>query len=121
VAVLRVLKTLFWLLIAAVLVTVGLANRGMVELKLLPPVLEARVGVLPDLEMPLFLVILGSVALGLLIGFVWEWIREIPERAEARRLAAELARLRGAAEAERREAARTDVLAGIGLPAVPRR
>ena len=118
---LRILKTLFWLLIAAVLVTLGLANREMVELKLLPPVIEERVGVLPDLEMPLFLVILGSVALGLLIGFVWEWIREIPERAEARRLAAELGRLRSQSEAARREAARTDVLAGIDLPMVPRR
>ncbi len=118
---LRVLKTLFWLLVAAALVTVGLANRGMVELRLLPAALEERVGVLPDLDLPLFLVILGSVALGLLIGFVWEWIREIPERAEARRLAGELARLRSQEEASRRAAARTDVLAGIDLPAIPRR
>jgi uncharacterized integral membrane protein len=117
----RVLKTLFWLVVAAALVTVGLANRGMVELRLLPEALEARIGALPDLELPLFLVIMGSVALGLLIGFVWEWIREIPERAEARRLAAELERLRGEAARGRVEASRSDVLAGLDLPAVPRR
>ncbi len=118
---LRVLKTLFWLLVAVVLVTVGLANRGLVELRLLPTALEERVGVLPDLEMPLFLVILGSVAVGLLIGFIWEWIREIPERAEKRRLAGELARLRAEDEAARRRASRTDVLAGLDMPAIPRR
>ena len=118
---LRVLTTLFWLLVAAVLVTVGIANRGLVELKLLPDALAARVGHLPDLEVPLFLVILGSVGLGLLIGFVWEWIREIPERTEARRLARELEALRAEVRQGKAIPARDDVLAGIDLPALPRR
>lgn len=118
---LRALKTLFWLLVAAILVTVGLANRGLVELRLLPEALEARVGALPDIELPLFLVILAGVALGLLIGFVWEWIREIPERAQARAATQELQRLRAQVAAGQREAARGDVLAGLDLPAVPRR
>ncbi len=118
---LRVLSTLFWLLVAAVLVTVGIANRGLVELKLLPEALAARVGHVPDLEVPLFLVILGSVALGLLIGFVWEWIREIPERGEARRLARELEALRAEVRRSNVVAAKDDVLAGIDLPALPRR
>jgi uncharacterized integral membrane protein len=116
-----VLSTLFWLLVAAVLVTVGLANRGIVELRLLPEALEARVGPMPDLDLPLFLVILGSVGFGLLMGFVWEWIREIPERAEARRLARELASLRAQVAQEKRQAAGSDVLASLDLPAVPRR
>lgn len=118
---LRVLKTLFWLLVGAVLVTVGIANRGIVELKLLPEALAARLGPVPDLEVPLFLVILGSVALGLLIGFVWEWLREIPERAEARRLARELESLRAEVRREKVVASKDDVLAGIDLPALPRR
>lgn len=117
----RVLKTLFWLAVALVLVALGLANRGMVELKLLPEALDARLGPVPDLDLPLFLVILGGVALGLLIGFVWEWLREIPERAEARRLARELASLRAEVARGGAGAPKGDVLAGIDLPMVPRR
>lgn len=117
----RVLKTLFWLIVGAALVVLGLANRAMVELKLLPEALEARLGALPDLDLPLFLVILGGVALGLLIGFVWEWIREIPERAQARTLARELDNLRGELARRKAESAGGDVLARLDLPAVTRR
>lgn len=117
----RVISGLFWLLVAVVLVVLGLANRGMVELKLLPDALEARVGALPDLDLPLFLVILGSVGLGLVLGLIWEWIREIPERAEGRRTARELERLRAEVAREKGTQARSDVLAGLDLPAIPRR
>lgn len=117
----RVLKTLFWLVVGAALVLLGLANRQLVELKLLPEALEARLGGLPDLEMPLFLVILGGVALGLLVGFIWEWIREIPERAQARTLARELENLRGELARRKAESAGSDVLARLDLPAVARR
>lgn len=117
----RVISGLFWLLVAVVLVVLGLANRGIVELKLLPDAIQARVGALPDLELPLFLVILGSVGLGLVLGLIWEWIREIPERAEARRTARELERLRADVAREKGTQARTDVLAGLDLPAIPRR
>lgn len=117
----RVLKALFWLAVAVILVTVGLANRQMVELKALPEVLDARLGPVPDVELPLFLVILGGVALGLLIGFVWEWLREVPERAQARAQARELDNLRTELARRQAEAGRGDVLAGIDLPAIARR
>lgn len=117
----RVISGLFWLVVAGALVVLGLANRGIVELKLLPDAIQARVGALPDLELPLFLVILGSVGLGLVLGLVWEWIREIPERAEARRTARELERLRAEVAREKGTQARSDVLAGLDLPAIPRR
>ena len=120
-AAVRVLKTLFWLVVAVILVTLGLANRAMVELKALPEPLDARLGPVPDLELPLFLVILGGVALGMLIGFIWEWLREVPERAQARALARELEALRAEVARRQAEAGRADVLAGIGLPAVERR
>ena len=117
----RVLKTLFWLIVGAALVVLGLANRQLVELRLLPEALEARLGTLPDLDLPLFLVILGGVGLGMLIGFVWEWIREIPERAQARTLARELDNLRTELARRKAEAAGSDVLARLELPAVARR
>ena len=49
--------------------------------------------VTPQVSQPLFVVILGSILAGLLIGFIWEWIREYGERAEAARQAREMRRL----------------------------
>ena len=118
----RFLKTAFWGLVALALVTVGLANRGMVTLRVLPEALGAWLGVSPDLDMPLFLVILLGVALGLVIGLIWEWLREIPERAHARWAERELARLRAEVARQRAETApRDDVLATLDLPAIPAR
>ena len=117
----RFLKTAFWGLVALALVVVGLANRGLVTLRVLPEALGNWLGVSPDIDLPLFLVILLGVALGLVIGLIWEWIREIPERAEARRTARELERLRAEVAREKGTQARTDVLAGLDLPAIPRR
>ena len=41
----------------------------------------------------LFLVIFGGIVVGLLVGFLWEWICEHTQRAEASRQARELRRL----------------------------
>lgn len=90
----RTLSILFWGLVAALLVTLGLANRGLVRLSALPDALGDAAGVSPALDLPLFMVVLGSFGLGMLLGLVWEWIREIPERAQARATARELAFLR---------------------------
>jgi hypothetical protein len=90
----RALRVLFWAIVAAALVVVGIANRDPVTLRVLPEALAQAVGRSPDIEVPLFLAIFGGMALGLLVGIVWEWIREIPERAQARAAAAEIARLR---------------------------
>ena len=90
----RTLSILFWGLVAALLVTLGLANRGLVRLSALPDALGDAAGVSPALDLPLFMVVLGSFGLGMLLGLVWEWIREIPERAQARATARELASLR---------------------------
>ena len=118
----RFLKTAFWGLVALALVTVGLANRGIVTLRVLPEALGAWLGVSPAVDLPLFLVILLGVALGLLIGFVWEWIREIPERAHARWAERELQRLRAEVAWQRAEALpKDDVLAAISVPAIPAR
>jgi putative membrane protein len=51
------------------------------------------VGLNHSIETPLFLVIFAGILAGLLIGFVWEWLREYKHRAEAATKTAEAARL----------------------------
>ena len=78
---------------AVALISVALANRVMVPLKVLPEEVSGWFALNPQVEMPLFVVILGSIVAGLLVGFVWEWIREYGQRAEAARQAREMRRL----------------------------
>ena len=62
------------------LIVVSLANREMVTLNLLPEALGALFNVNAKIHVPLFVSILSGVAAGLLIGFVWEWLREMKHR-----------------------------------------
>lgn len=80
----KILRYGFWAIVAVCLVIVGIANRGIVTLRALPEGLADLIGVSPDIDMPLFVVIFLGVALGLLIGFLWEWVREGRIRSEAR-------------------------------------
>lgn len=92
--------------VAICLVTVALANREAVTLNLLPTGLADLIRY-PEsantLSLPLFVVIFGGIIAGLLLGFVWEWLREHKHRAEAatqrrekERLAREVARMKTA-------------------------
>jgi len=76
------------------LVLIALANRGTVTLRVLPDELAGFAALNPTYEMPLFVVIFGGILAGLILGFIWEWIREAGERAAASRQARELASLR---------------------------
>lgn len=80
--------------IAVCLIAVSLANRDLVVLELLPADLAGLVGINKSIELPLFVVIFGGVAIGLLIGFLWEWIREYKQRAEAAAQRREMDRMR---------------------------
>tara|TARA_R110002073_G_scaffold117606_1_gene256160 strand:+ start:547 stop:888 length:342 start_codon:yes stop_codon:yes gene_type:complete len=109
----RFIKYLFLVVVALVLVLLALANREPVTLTVLPDNLAEWVNWNFIVTLPLFLVILGGIVAGLLIGFVWEWFREHRQRAEAKaqrkerdRLAREVAQLRG----QKRES-QDDVLA----------
>lgn len=78
---------------AVALVAVALANREPVTLKLLPDEIAGLFAVAPTIELPLFIVIFGGIITGLLVGFVWEWMREHVVRAENSRNAREVRRL----------------------------
>jgi len=58
----RYLRYVFLIAVGFCLLVVALANRGVVG----------------------FMIIFASIAVGLLIGFVWEWFREHKHRADAR-------------------------------------
>jgi len=62
------------------LVSVCIANRTIVSLKLLPDAVAEFVGMNPSISLPLFMVVLGGLGAGLVIGFIWEWIREHKHR-----------------------------------------
>jgi uncharacterized integral membrane protein len=98
----RFLKYAFLFVLAVALLVVALANRQVVTLKLLTPELETFTGWSWAIDVPLYFVAFGGVAIGLLIGFVWEWIRESKHRHEVakrqnqvRNLKREVTKLRG--------------------------
>lgn len=92
----RYIRYLIWGSVALVLIVVALANRTAVTLYLLPAELAdliALPAVFRQIDLPLFVVIFISIAVGVLLGFVWEWLREHKHRAEASRKTREVGRL----------------------------
>ncbi|WP_368186858.1 LapA family protein [Aestuariibius sp. HNIBRBA575] len=80
----RYIRYGFWAIVAICLIAVGLANRGLVTLRAMPEFLADLLGMSPVIELPLYVVIAASVGVGLLVGFMWEWLREHRFRAEAK-------------------------------------
>lgn len=81
----------------------------------MPEAMGDLLGLSPDVQLPLFVVIFIGVGAGLMIGFLWEWVREHRIRAEGRAksrevetLKREVDQLRGAAAGAKSE---DDVLA----------
>ena len=89
----RYLRYAFLIALALVLLTVALANRAPVAVRLLPDDLAALTGLTWAMELPLFLIIFGGIVAGLLIGFVWEWFREMKHRSTASAKSREVTRL----------------------------
>ena len=81
----RYIRYVFLASLAILLIVVATANRDLVTLTLLPDTLAGLVGFSAQISLPLFVVILGGIIAGILIGFVWEWLREHKHRAEAAR------------------------------------
>ena len=78
---------------ALCLLTLAIANRAPVTLRALPDDIAAVVGMNWQINLPLYAVIFGGIAVGLLIGFVWEWLREHKHRAVASTKTREVSRL----------------------------
>lgn len=89
----RTLRLILLGLLGLVLLTLALANRAPVEVRLLPGDLAALTGLTWGMQLPLFLVIFAGILAGVLIGFVWEWFREHGHRATANQKSREVAKL----------------------------
>lgn len=110
----RYIRYLFLAALGIVLATVAFANRDMVTLHLLPEEISGFLGYSWQISLPLFIIIFAGIVAGLMIGFVWEWLRESKHRAKARR--AEQAAVRLSHEVKdlkRKKAGNDDVLALI--------
>lgn len=89
----RYLKFAFLAVVGLLLFTFALANRDTVTLRLVPAEASGLLPVQNGWQVPLFIVLLGGVLIGLLIGFVWEWFREHRQRADAAKAAKRLGQL----------------------------
>lgn len=87
----RAIKLVLLGILLITIVVVALANRDPVTLRLLP---EGVSSILPySREVPLFIVILASIFVGLMLGYVLEWVREHKHRREAAQKKREASRL----------------------------
>lgn len=89
----RYLRMLFVAVLAISLLTVALANRQIVDVSLFPGQFGQYLGGTWSARMPLFLVILMSLLIGMVLGLIWEWLRESHLRQESNRRAFELRQL----------------------------
>ncbi|WP_420566708.1 lipopolysaccharide assembly protein LapA domain-containing protein [Thalassovita sp.] len=103
----RYFRYAFLAALGVVLITVAVANRGMVTLTVLPEPLAEVLNVNFSIQLPLFAVIFGGIVAGLLIGFVWEWLREHKHRATAVRKEREVHDLQRKLKREQRKAVET--------------
>lgn len=79
----RYIRYAFLASLGIILISISLANREFVTLKLIPAGLVELLGFNASISLPLFVVVLGGIIAGLVIGFFWEWMREYKHRREA--------------------------------------
>lgn len=114
----RAIRMIFLVLLGVLLVMVALANRQTVVLRAFPGNLDSYIGGTWQLSVPLFLIIFIALLVGMILGLVWEWLREAQLRTESRRRARDLAALER--EAGPRARQRDDVLALVDAAPAPR-
>lgn len=114
----RYIRYAFLAVLGIVLISVSMANRGAVTLQLVPDDIAGLLGWNFSISLPLFVVVLGGIASGLVIGFVWEWMREARLRRTAVRSTRKAAKLEAEVKSLRqeKEGPKDDVLALLEQP-----
>lgn len=90
----KYIRYTFWGIVAICLIFVGVSNTQETTLSAVPEGLAGYIPFATSIKLPLFMVIFFGVALGLLIGFFWEWVREHRIRSDARAKEREVTQLR---------------------------
>ena len=107
----RLIRTIFLFCLAILLFLLSLANNGKVTLYFLPENLSYFLGIKFALNIPLFLVFFSGIFIGLVIGFLWEWLREYKFRVEANNYQKRLSKAEiELSELHARESKKDDVL-----------
>ncbi|QRZ15024.1 LapA family protein [Paracoccus methylovorus] len=109
----RAIRIFFIVILALVLMLLAAANRDFVTISLVPEALAQFTGGQWSLTMPAFVALFLAMVFGVLVGLVWEWLRESHLRSESSRRAHDLAQLQREVGDLRRvhTAPRDDVLA----------
>ena len=79
----RPLKLALLAAVAVIMIGFALANREPVVVRVVPAEIAGFFPSLPVFTVPAFVLIFAGILIGLMIGFVWEWMREHRHRAEA--------------------------------------
>ncbi|MAC72398.1 MAG: LapA family protein [Rhodobacteraceae bacterium] len=90
----RYLRYAFLISLALVMVVVAVANRTITQLSVLPEDLSQWLGVNWSIDLPVFVIFLGGTIFGVLVGFVWEWLREYKHRVEVAQKSREVHKLK---------------------------
>lgn len=94
----RYISYSFWIILGFCLIVLSIANREVVTLHILP---NEFLNLLPEgaefmlkLSVPLYLAILFGVFIGLVIGVIWEYLRETHYRIDKRSNKREISQLK---------------------------
>lgn len=96
----KYIRYAFLVAVLILCVTLALANRAPVTLALWPGTVSAFVGFAYAVTLPLFVVVGVAAGVGLVVGLVWEWLREREQRSQARYLRREVEQMRQSADAQ---------------------
>lgn len=110
----RAIRLTFFAILAIVLILVATANRAPITVGLMPQGIAEFTGRDWTLTMPGFLALFLAMVFGVLVGLIWEWLRESHMRAESKTRAQDLQRLqREVGDLRRTHAAPKDEILAI--------
>lgn len=96
----KYIRYAFLAVVLLLCVMLALANRGPVTLALWPDTMSAFLGFGYSVSLPLFVIVGAAIGAGLVLGLIWQWLREHAQRAEAAQLRREVQQLRTGAPAQ---------------------
>ena len=104
----RYIRVIFLTCLSIILLTLAVANRELVDIRILPSELAGFLGDGMIFSIPIFVLFLCGVIFGLFVGFVWEWIREMKHRAASSRKSKELAKVENELSQLKRESGQNE-------------